>query len=458
VKRHFKKAAPAILAALPLVVWGFSNGPVIRRTGAPVDGGLTCTACHRSFDLNPPGGSVRIAAVPYRSGEKQTIRVTVGHPEAQRWGFQLTARMASDETKKAGSFTVVAGAPVRVRCAPDERDATPTQGCGSDLEFAEHGGTPDSTLGGVEGAKTFEVEWTAPEGIDLGDVVFYAAGNAANNNNTPVGDRIYNTRLQLAAESTCNYVVQPRVQGMGNSATSRGGVSMNSFISLYGANFVPSGVRRSLGAGDIRENKMPTELGCIAVEIAGRRAPVIHVQQDQINVQVPTLSQTGNVPVKLIVNPGRPGEVSVDAGMLSLQNYAPSLFTFNGRSVAALIAGGGGVAADPAVVAGGRPVAPGEIVELYGTGFGPSEPVFQSGEIVPARPVPLRERVSVTIGGTTLPAADILYAGLAPGGSSGLYQINVRLAASAPNGDLPVSVSVGGVSSPEGTTIPVRGR
>jgi uncharacterized protein (TIGR03437 family) len=454
-----RKFGLALLIAAPLALWGFSSGPVIRRTGAPVDdNGTTCTACHRGNDLNSPGGFVRIEAVPYRSGQKQTLRVTVSHPEAQRWGFQLTARFASDPTRKAGTFTVVEGGPIKVRCAPDGRDATPTTSCGNDVEFAEHGGTPESTFGGVNGTKTFDVEWTPPEGADLGDIIFYAAGNAANGNNTNVGDRIYNTSTRIEAESTCNYIVRPRVQGIGNSATSQGAVSMNTLISLYGANFVPSGVRRSLGAGDIRESRIPTELGCVAVEIGGRRVPVLHIQQDQINVQVPTITQTGTIPVKVIINPGRPSEVSVDGGTINLQNYSPAFFTFNGTSVAALIAGTSTPAANASVVAAGRPAAPGEIVELYATGLGPSDPVYQAGEIVPGRQIPLRERITVTVGGTTVPASDILYAGIAPGSISGLYQINLRLSSTADDGDLPVVVTVGGVSSPAGTTIPVRRR
>jgi uncharacterized protein (TIGR03437 family) len=162
------------------------------------------------------------------------------------------------------------------------------------------------------------------------------------------------------------------------------------------------------------------------------------------------------MPVKVIINPARPSEVSVDAGTISLQNYSPALFTFNGTSVAARIAGTPTPVANTAVVATGRPAAPGEVVELYATGLGPSDPVYQSGEIVPGRQIPLRERITVTVGGTTVPASDILYAGIAPGSISGLYQINLRLAATAANGDLPVVVTVGGVSSPAGTTIPVR--
>jgi len=86
------------------------------RTGAGVDGGLTCTACHTSFPLNDDsGGSVVIYANPYTPGIKQIIEVQVSHPAALRFGFQLTARLVSDETQEAGTFTADDNIRVRLR-------------------------------------------------------------------------------------------------------------------------------------------------------------------------------------------------------------------------------------------------------------------------------------------------------------------------------------------------------
>jgi len=453
MKQHLRRIAFAVLAATPVALLALSTGPPVRRTGAAVDGGITCTACHAAgADLS--GGSVRIDAAPYRPGQRQTIRVTVAHPDAQRWGFQLTARLASDPTKKAGTFAF--GGPIRLRC-DSGRFAEGDQGCGTELEFVSHGGTPESTREGANGTKTFEVEWTAPEGADIGDVIFYAAGNAANNSGNNQGDRVYNTELRLQAENTCNYSVRPRVQGIGNAATSLAGISMNSLIAIYGANFVPSGVRRTAHAGDIRSNRFPAELGCVAVEIAGQRVPVTHIQQDQIIAQVPTITQTGNVQARVIINPGRPGEVSVDGGPINLQSYGPALYTFNGTAVAAYHADFR-ILADPSVVSSGTPARPGDVVILYANGLGDTTPsTWQAGELVSGlhrTRVPVR----ITIGGTTVPDADVLYAGLVPGSISALYQLNVRLPATLAPGNVPVMVSIGGVNSPAGTTIPVQAR
>ena len=60
--------------------------------------------------------------------------------------------------------------------------------------------------------------------------------------------------------------------------------------------------------------------------------------------------------------------------------------------------------------------------------------------------------VLVSIGGLT---ADIQYAGAAPG-YAGLMQLNAWVPTAAPSGDVPVVVSIGGVSSQTGVTLAIR--
>ncbi|HEU0123262.1 MAG TPA: hypothetical protein VFQ91_22220, partial [Bryobacteraceae bacterium] len=59
--------------------------------------------------------------------------------------------------------------------------------------------------------------------------------------------------------------------------------------------------------------------------------------------------------------------------------------------------------------------------------------------------------------GTTLAASDVLYAGLAPGNISGLQQLNIRIPQSVPSGNVPVSITVGGVTtSSPAAVLPVQ--
>ncbi len=429
--------APAALLAL-------STGPPPGFTGVPEDGGRTCLQCHVGNPLNPPGGSLRVEAINYRPGQRQTIRVTVSHPEAARWGFQLTARRASDRSQKAGTFVIVPD--YRVVCANNQEASTESPCAENVNEFISH--RAPLTRTGENGTRVFEVDWIAPA-TDVGDVLFFASGNAANNSGNNQGDQIYNNADSPLRISPvlCSSGLRPTIRDVRNAASGSREVAMNTLISIFGSGFAAPGVRASARA-DARSG-FPRDLACVAVEINGARVPLTYVQADQINAQVPTTASSGTVSYRVLVN-----DVPTDQGTLTVANYAPALFTFNGRSAAAVTADGTYVA-DAAVVANGRPARPGEVIQLYATGLGPTEPVWQAGEI-PGAAARVREGVTVTVGGTTLSAADVTYAGLVPGQISGLYQLNVRIPASLADGDAPVMVSVGGSSSPAGVVVPVR--
>jgi uncharacterized protein (TIGR03437 family) len=158
----------------------------------------------------------------------------------------------------------------------------------------------------------------------------------------------------------------------------------------------------------------------------------------------------------VIMNPDRPNQMVSESVSTPMQPFAPAFFTFNGRSVAALVPNGGAIVADPSVVPNARPARPGEIIELYGSGLGPTRTAVAPGTITPLEAIPINNRLTISIGGTTLTDADVLYAGLAPGNISGLYQINVRIPANTSNGDIPILMVIGSAQSVAGTTIPVR--
>jgi uncharacterized protein (TIGR03437 family) len=228
-------------------------------------------------------------------------------------------------------------------------------------------------------------------------------------------------------------------------------------LSIFGLGFQVPGNSRTVGAGDIVNGMFPQQLACVAVEINGQRVPISYVQQDQINVQAPTLPSTGPVSLVVVLNPGQmTTELRSDiATLTAVQPFAPAFFTFSGTSsVAAQFANSANPVGDPAQVQGARPAKPGDIVTLYGTGFGPTTPSVGVGQIDTGISS-VTNSPTVTIGGITLSPSDVLYAGLSPGSISGLYQINVRLPASLPNGNAPVVATVGGFQSQTGVTIPI---
>ena len=437
------------LMLVPATALATSSGGPIKRTGAAVDGGLTCLQCHNKFapPVNQGAGRVLVSVNAYTPGFTYSLNVQVSDPSAIRWGFQLTARVASDETRQAGTFTP--SDTIGVLC--DRAGEAP---CNGALEFATHRAT--STGGGVRGQRTFVVEWTAPS-QDVGPVIFYAAGLAADGNGLEGGSRTYTTSTK-AGSSGCNLTTTPptiTMNGVTNAASFQTGISANSLISIFGSGFGSPGTSYSAMKSDLVGGNLPLNLACVAVEIGGQRAPIFHTEYNLIHAQAPNLA-VGFTTAAVVLNPGTPNELRSDPVPVQMQLYAPSVFTYGGTtSVTGRNASlGNQVLADPTVVPGGVFARPGDIVTLYGTGFGPTNPFYLPGQFSSGQAV-LLQPVTVTIAGVTLAGEDVLYAGLSPD-APGFYQFNLRVPGSAPDGAVSFSMSIGNLQTQAGVTIPIK--
>jgi uncharacterized protein (TIGR03437 family) len=196
--------------------------------------------------------------------------------------------------------------------------------------------------------------------------------------------------------------------------------------------------------------KVSTTLDGVQVLFSGIPAPETYVSGGQINAVVPyELAGVANPSVQVKV-----GDQASSAFPLVVASAAPALFTSNGS--------GAGPAAilnqDYSYNGPGHPAAKGDYVVLYMTGEGLTNSRV-TGEITtvaaqpPLTPQPLLSPVTVLVGGQ--PASPDFY-GEAPALVSGVLQVNVRIPANAPSGDVPISVSVGGISTPDGVTVSVR--
>ena len=163
-------------------VFAFSFlAPPDEKTGAPNEGTCADAGCHASHDLNVEGGSLMVT-VPqtYIPNEVYTIIVNLERAGQSKWGFEMTALDA--DGARAGTFA-----------ADDAANTQLTET--NSKQYIQH--TTAGTAAGTDDAHSWEFEWTAPD-ADMGPITFYAAGNAANGDFTPVGDYIYTTE----AEST----------------------------------------------------------------------------------------------------------------------------------------------------------------------------------------------------------------------------------------------------------------
>ena len=100
------------------------------------------------------------------------------------------------------------------------------------------------------------------------------------------------------------------------------------------------------------------------------------------------------------------------------------------------------------------PAKPGDYVSLYVTGLGLTTPPIVPGTLA-SQAAPTILPVSVTLNGVALSANNILYAGAAPG-FAGLYQINIQVPGDTPSGNLPISVTIEGTSTPGGAFLAVQ--
>jgi uncharacterized protein (TIGR03437 family) len=98
------------------------------------------------------------------------------------------------------------------------------------------------------------------------------------------------------------------------------------------------------------------------------------------------------------------------------------------------------------------PAKPGETIILWGTGFGPTTPAAPVGNVVPASPAYNTSTLpTVTLNNS---AVTVLGAALSPGAAA-LYQVDIQVPSSMANGDWPLQVSIGGVTSPLGLILSV---
>ena len=243
-------------------------------------------------------------------------------------------------------------------------------------------------------------------------------------------------------------------------------IAPNAIITVFGEDFAPAGtqvVSPQLDDG----GKVATKLANTCLEIDGDRAPLFAVFPTQINAQAPHLLQPTQATVEVIRGCGTQDEQRSPAETVAVAPLAPAFFNFvsnpgGHNPIATLHGGGPGLVGESGLIPGVTftPAQPDEFVSFFGTGFGPTDPALESGQI-PSQALPnsrgvadLTNEVTFTIGGIAVPPKDVFYAGAAPC-CAGLLQFVVRVPPNAPDGNLGVVATVGGVSTPDGPFITV---
>ncbi len=220
-----------------------------------------------------------------------------------------------------------------------------------------------------------------------------------------------------------------------------GPVAPGELITIYGAGMgSPTLTTLALDAN----GKVATTLAGTTVRFDNRPAPLIYVSATQLSAIVP-YGVSGSARLQVTYN-----EVTSNTVTVAVSAAAPALFTVNS-------AGTGQVAAlnqDGSLNSSANPAAKGSVVVLYGTGEGETDPAGVDGQLAASvYPKPVLP-VTVSVDGQ---AAQVLYAGAAPGQVAGVLQINVKVPEGAGSGLVPVAISVGTQTSPsQGVSISVK--
>ncbi|MFT7297668.1 MAG: hypothetical protein ACI9WO_000464 [Sphingobacteriales bacterium] len=155
---------------------GYSPGAPANSSGGPAEGGRTCntSGCHTGTAVQQLTDLITsdIPEEGFFPGETYSISTTIAQEAKSKFGFQISAQ--SDQGSHLGTFL------------SSTNETKIVSG-----NYLTH--TSNGTSGAAE--RTWNFEWTAPSDPSVEDVTFYAAFNAANNNNSSSGDAIFTSTL-----------------------------------------------------------------------------------------------------------------------------------------------------------------------------------------------------------------------------------------------------------------------
>ena len=286
-------------------------------------------------------------------------------------------------------------------------------------------GTPGYT---GDGGVATSAQMNQPYGIALdtaGNIYVAEAANAVIRELTPVANTL--SAVANAASIKAFDVPGP----LSSDATVP--IAPGELIVMFGQNLGPA----TLQINTVTNGFFGTSLTGTKVTVQGIPAPIIYTSSSFVAAIVPYEVAGLTAADVAVTYQGRTSDYYVPVAATS-----PGIFTLNQS-------GSGQAAAinlDGTPNGPSNPIAAGSYISLYATGEGTTTPGGVDGKLVGLQaPYPTPQApVQVTVEGL---AANVSYAGGAPGEVAGVMQVNVQIPAGTPAGPVDVQLNVGGVFS-----------
>src|SRR5580658_354885 len=262
-------------------------------------------------------------------------------------------------------------------------------------------------------------------------------------------DLNYQPKPAFSSLMTAMETTAPALNGsyVVNAASYQGGaVAPGEIVTIFGANYGPANLA---GAQLDASGMFPTNVGGAQVLFDGVPSPMVYALVNQVSAIVPfEVAGKQQTVIQYQYNDGN-GNVVSNTATVPVTASAPAIFSLNASG-----SGPGAILnADYSLNSASNPVAANGAILIFGTGGGAIVGSATDGALAPGAGSLVTQPVTATIGGV---AANVLYAGPAPGLVNGVIQVNLSIPAGLAAGPQPVVITVGTASSQKGITAVVQ--
>jgi uncharacterized protein (TIGR03437 family) len=247
------------------------------------------------------------------------------------------------------------------------------------------------------------------------------------------------------------------IQGFGGSVPAITTISPGALFRIHGQNFVTADSGRRSNSDEIVNGVLPTTLLGVCVSVGGLTAPILGMYPEKLDVVAPAVAPSSTVAVIVTTRCGTSDAIQSMPQIATVAAASPEFLYFshnaNGLNPVRAVNSANGNHVGPADLGPDfAPAQPGDVVQIYATGLGPTDPPLMPG-VIPSTRAQVTSTLTVTLGSVILDANDVLYAGTVPDKITS--QIDIRIPSGIPAGNQPLQIQIGGIAAPPGAFLAI---